>query len=109
MSRGNFINKKHQKNIAKTRIRRLFVLAEKNALHNRLELSNRYVYLARKLSMRYLVPIAGQYKRRFCKHCYFYLLPGVNCRVRINRNKIVTFCYNCKKYSRMPLRKKLLH
>jgi ribonuclease P protein subunit RPR2 len=104
MSRGNFNDKKNQKNIAKSRIRRLFILAEKCALHNKLKLSNRYVYLARKLSMRYLVPISRKYKRRFCKHCYFFLLPGVNCRIRINRNKIVTYCYNCKKYTRMPLR-----
>ncbi|MFW6120319.1 MAG: ribonuclease P protein component 4 [Petrotogales bacterium] len=97
-------NKRIQKRIAKNRIQRLFRLAEKYALRDRLELSDRYVFLARKLSMRYLVPIPKEFKRRFCKHCYSYLLPGINCRVRIHRGKIVTYCYNCKKYTRIPLR-----
>ncbi len=102
MSRGNSRNKKKQKSIAKSRIKRLFMLAEEYALSNRLSLSDRYVFLARKLSMRYLVPIPKEYKRRFCKHCYCYLLPGNNCRVRIQRSRIITYCNNCKKYSRKP-------
>ena len=102
MSRGNFRNKKKQKSIAKSRIIRLFMLAEEYALSNRLSLSNRYVFLARKLSMRYLVPIPRKYKRRFCKHCYNYFLPGNNCRVRIQRSRVITYCNNCKKYSRIP-------
>ena len=103
MSRGNFRNKKKQKSIAKNRIKRLFMLAEEYALNNKISLSNRYVFLARKLSMRYLIPIPKEYKRRFCKHCYNYLLPGSNCRVRIQRSRIITYCNNCKKYSRIPL------
>jgi ribonuclease P protein subunit RPR2 len=99
-------NKKLQKNIANKRIQRLFRLAEDYALSNRLELSDRYVFLARKISMRYLVPIPVEFKRRFCKHCYCYLLPDINCRVRIRRKSIVTYCHNCKKYMRMPLRER---
>ena len=102
MSKVNSRNKKKQKSIAKSRIKRLFMLAEEYALSNRLSLSDRYVFLARKLSMRYLVPIPIKYKRRFCKHCYSYLLPGNNCRVRIQRNRVITYCNNCKKYSRIP-------
>lgn len=104
MSRRNIWDKKLQKSIAKNRIQRLFRLAEEYALCDRLELSDRYVFLARKLSMRYLVPIPAKFKRRFCKHCYRYFLPGSNCRVRIHRSKIVTYCHNCKRYIRMPLR-----
>ncbi|UCD14474.1 MAG: hypothetical protein JSW60_03395 [Thermoplasmatales archaeon] len=104
MSRRNTGNKKIQKSIAKNRIQRLFRLAEEHALCDRFELSDRYVFLARKLSMRYLVPIPAKFKRRFCKHCYRYLLPGSNCRVRIHRGKIVTYCRKCKRYTRMPLR-----
>jgi len=103
MSRASSKNKKQLKKIAESRIKRLFNLSEEYALNERLELSNRYVFLARKMSMRYLVPIPPEYKRRFCKHCYSYLLPGKNCRVRIQRNKIVTYCNICKKYSRIPI------
>ncbi len=104
MSKGKSRNKKQQKKIAKNRIIKLFNLAEEYALSGRLKFSDRYVFLARKLSMRYLVPIPPKYKRRFCKNCYTYLLPGKNCRVRIHGKKIVTYCHNCKKYTRFPIR-----
>jgi ribonuclease P protein subunit RPR2 len=99
-------NKKTQKKIAENRINRLFQLAEEKALIDRLDLANRYVELARKISMRYLVPIPRQFKRRFCKHCYSYLLPAVNCRIRIYRGRIIIYCKNCEKYSRIPYRQK---
>ncbi len=104
MSKKRIIaDKKNQKTIAEKRIKQLFRLAEQNALSNKLNLSNRYVDLARKISMRYLVPIPSEFKRSFCKHCYQYMLPNVTCRIRINRGKIVFYCYKCKKFIRMPL------
>ena len=104
MSQRRIRKKKFQKSIAKNRIQHLFRLAEQYALNDKLYLSDRYVFLARKISMRYLVSIPREFKHQFCKHCYCYLLPGVNCRVRTRRNNIVTYCYNCKKYMRIPLR-----
>ncbi|KYK23866.1 hypothetical protein AYK24_06930 [Thermoplasmatales archaeon SG8-52-4] len=99
------IKKKNQKITAMNRIDKLFELAEKNALINRLDLSSRYVELARKISMRYLVKIPKQHKRKFCKHCYKYLLPFVTGRIRIHRGKVVIYCNNCKKFTRIPLKK----
>ncbi len=99
-------NKKTQKTIASKRIDKLLLLAENNALEGKLNLSNRYVKLARKISMKYLVPIPVELKRRFCKHCYSYLLPSVNSRYRINNKSLVIFCYNCNKYTRLPLKTK---
>ncbi|MCX6667881.1 MAG: ribonuclease P [Euryarchaeota archaeon] len=97
-------DKKIQKTIARSRINQLFLLAEKYALSGRLNLANRYVDLARKISMRYLVPMPKEFKRRFCKHCYQYLLPHVTCRIRIHRGKLVIYCHNCKNYTRIPLK-----
>jgi len=97
--------KKTQKTIANRRINQLFSLAEQNALTGKLNLANRYVELARKISMRHLVPIPKEYKRRFCKHCYSYLLPDSNSRVRIHRGKLIIYCFNCKKFTRIPLKK----
>lgn len=94
-----------QKNIARKRIVKLFQMAEKNAHLGKLDLSTRYVEIARKLSMRYLVPIPKEYKRCFCKNCYIYMLPSVTCRVRIHRRKIILQCLNCKKISRFPIGK----
>jgi len=106
MGKRNSKDKKIQKTIAKKRINQLFLMAEKKALDGRLNLSDRYVYLARKISMKYLVPIPQKYKRCFCKHCYSYLLPSVNCRFRISNSKLVIYCYNCEKYTRLPLKNK---
>lgn len=106
MTKRAIIDKKNQKTIASKRIKQLFKLAEQNALSNKLNLSDRYVDLARKISMRYLVPIPKESKRCFCKHCYQYMLPNVTCRVRIHGGKLVFYCNKCKKFSRMPLRNK---
>ena len=103
MKRRSSQDKKQQKTIALERIHRLFELAENYALKNRMPLADRYVTIARNISMKYLVPIPKEYKRRFCKHCYKYLLPGVNARVRIHKGKIVTSCVRCKNMTRMPL------
>jgi ribonuclease P protein subunit RPR2 len=104
MAKRNTKDKKIQKTIAERRIKQLFLLAEQQALNNKLNLANRYTELARKISMRYLVSIPKDYKRRFCKHCYSYLLPYVTCRIRIHRGKLIIYCYNCKRYFRIPLK-----
>lgn len=67
-------------------------------------LSNRYIYLARKIGMKYKVRIPRELKRRFCKHCYEYIVPSVNCRVRIHGGKTIYSCFNCKKFMRFPLK-----
>jgi len=105
MSKKRRITKGQQKKIATRRINRLFIMAEENALTGKLNIANRYVELARKLSMRNLTPIPKEHKRRFCKHCYSYLLPNITCRVRINSGKLVVYCYNCRRYKRIPLKK----
>lgn len=99
------INKKNQKQIALKRIQGLFELAYNKATNKDFELADRYVFIARKISMKYLVPIPNEYKRCFCKHCYCYLLPDVNSRFRIKNGKIIIFCKNCKRYTRIPFKK----
>ena len=104
MSRRNTRDKNIHKRIALSRIQRLFRLAEEYALRGRMNLADRYVFLARKIAMRYLVSIPSEFKRCFCKHCYRYLLPGVSGRIRINKGRIVVYCFNCNRYTRMPLK-----
>jgi len=105
MSNNRKRNKKLYKEIAIDRINQLFTLAEKYARLKRINLSDRYVEIARRISMKTLVPIPKQYKRRFCKHCYSYFHPNETYRVRIKKGKIVIYCFKCKKYSRIPLKK----
>ena len=69
-------------------------------------IADRYVCIARKISMKYLVSIPNKYKRCFCKHCYCYIFPNVNSRFRIKNGKIVIFCNNCEKFTRIPFKYK---
>ncbi|MDT8357784.1 MAG: ribonuclease P, partial [Methanomicrobiaceae archaeon] len=58
-------------------------------------LSDRYVALARRISMRQRVRIPRELQRRFCRKCHAYLVPGVNARVRVHRGRVVTTCLVC--------------
>jgi len=97
-------SKKEQKNISKERIIILFNQAEKTYKKN-LSLANRYITLARKLAMKSRVKIPSSLKRKFCKHCYKFLTP-TNSRVRVRDHKVIIFCENCKKYTRIPIKQK---
>lgn len=84
---------------------RLFELAD-SMFKKYPNLSNRYVFLARKISMKYKIKIPKEIKRRFCKHCNNFLYPGINLRIRLNKKKVVYYCLNCKKHMRYPYIKK---
>ena len=92
---------KKEKQIALERIKVLFQQA-KEVFKKDKSLANRYVKLARELSMKYKVRIPPNLKRRFCKNCYSYLMPGVNARIRTRNGKVVYYCMECKKYMRFP-------
>lgn len=96
-----------QKIIARKRIRELFEQAEKAFFDKELgkKYSDRYVQLARKISMRYNIKISPELQKRFCKHCYSYLQPGHNCKIRTHEGHVVYFCQNCRKYMRFPYKK----
>ena len=93
-----------RKKVALERIEILFAEAKKAANKN-LSLSQRYVSLARKLSMRYKVKIPIKYKKLFCKKCKNYFIAGKTLRVRSKNKKLVYYCYNCKRVIRYPFRK----
>ena len=93
--------KKWIRDMARQQIERLFELAE--AISGvRPELSDRYIYLAKKIGMRHRVRIPAHLKHRMCKHCGKYLVPGRTCRVRLNRNRVVVTCLSCGKQIRHP-------
>ncbi len=89
---------------AKERIIGLFKQAEEMFDKDE-KLADRYVELARKISMRFKVRIPKELKKRFCKHCYSYLVPGRNCRVRTHEGKVVYYCQKCRKCMRFPYKK----
>ena len=91
--------------IAKERINTLFEQADEVFKKDK-RLANRYVDLARKIAMKARISIPKELKRRYCKHCYSYLKPGVNSRIRTRDKKIIYYCMNCKKYMRFPIKAK---
>lgn len=102
------MRRKHQKpekfqRIAKERIGILFEQAKEMFREDR-SLSNRYIQLARKISMRYKVKIPTQLKRRFCKNCHKFLVPGANLRIRSHKGRTIYYCLECKSFIRFPNR-----
>ncbi len=94
-------NKDLSKKIAEERIEILFELAERN-FKTHPDRTKRYVELARAIGMRYRVRLTREQKRKICKHCYSYLVPGNNCRIRLNDGTVQTACFKCGRLSRYP-------
>ena len=98
------IPKAKQKEIAKERVQILFKQAEDNFSKNK-SLANRYITLARKVAMKVKIRIPLELKRKFCKHCYKFLMPGINSRVRTRDGKVIISCFECKKFTRIPVKR----
>lgn len=95
-----------KKQIALQRIHILFRLA-KEVVHEDPSLAQRYVKIARKIAMGTKLRLPREYRRLVCRHCKSFILPGVNCRVRIQSRRephMVVTCLNCGRHSRMPLK-----
>jgi len=98
-------NKKELQQVALKKIKTLFQEARVQFDENP-SLSDRYIKLARKIAMKVNLSIPKEYKRRFCRHCYSYLVPSKNCRVRINKSRVIYYCLKCKKFMRFVIKKK---
>ena len=61
-----------------------------------------HMSLAAKIGMRYNVRLPRDLKRRYCRKCHAFLVPGKNCRVRISRGKVTTTCGVCGDVRRIP-------
>ncbi|MBU0615632.1 MAG: ribonuclease P [Nanoarchaeota archaeon] len=85
---------------AKERVKKMFKEAE---LAQDKDTADLLVEKARRTAMKHKLKMPREYKRRFCKHCYSYLIPGKNCRVRTREGKVIYCCKECKKYMRFPI------
>jgi ribonuclease P protein subunit RPR2 len=92
--------------IARERIKILGELAIKRAKEGDIELANRYIYLARKIGMRYNVRLPKDLKRRYCKYCYKFLLPGKTSQHRMKHGILTVKCLNCNGIMRYPVKNK---
>jgi len=94
------------KQIAMNRVDTLFRLA-KEVIHKDPGLAQHYVRVARKIAMAVRLKLPKEYRRQICRHCKSFILPNVNCRVRIQPKRephVVITCFNCGKHSRIPLK-----
>jgi ribonuclease P protein subunit RPR2 len=101
-----------ERNVAKQIAReRIEVLLNRalESMHANAELAQRYVEIAKKIGMRYKVRIPKQRKLFLCRGCKKFLVPGINCRVRIQQKRephLALTCLECKHVKRIPLREK---
>lgn len=86
------------------RITILLGLAEKSAKTNP-ERSRRYVRLARKLAMRHRAKL-GKAKRKFCRQCSLFFIPGFNVKVRlVPRKKKILYECACGSKAYLPYKR----
>ncbi|MBI5066016.1 ribonuclease P [Candidatus Woesearchaeota archaeon] len=96
MTKKKFSNKQ-----AMTEIKVLFEKSKELFGKNK-ELANNYVRKARNLAMKHRMRLPLELRRKFCKDCYSYLVPGTNSRVRTKEGKVVITCFECKGFTRIP-------
>ena len=92
-----------QQQIAKERIKLLFKQAKEDFKEDS-KLSDKHVKVARRIAMKYKIRLSSELKKRFCKNCHKYLVPGVNCRIRLHKHRLIYYCFNCKHYMRYPVK-----
>jgi len=91
-----------ERKIALERIDILFRLAEREAVAGNSARADRYASLAAKIGMRYNVRLPREFKRRYCRRCHAFLVPGKNCRVRVSRGLVTSTCGVCGDIRRFP-------
>ena len=94
--------------IAQERIRTLFNQAEQTFPEDP-DLAQRYVDLARRIAMRTRSHLPRDLRRRVCRGCKAYLVPGATSRTRIRQRRephVATTCLKCGHTTRIPLGEK---
>ncbi len=94
-------NRSLERRIAKERMEILMQLAEE-AFHGDRMLARRYVELARRIGMKYNLRFPRRWKRRFCRRCGAFLVPGANLRVRCRKMRVIFTCMECGAVRRVP-------
>ncbi len=91
-----------ERRIARERIEILFGLAEEEAVRGNLPRATRYAQLARRIGMRYNVPLPSPHRRSICRSCGAYLDPGTSASVRVRHTRVIITCKGCGRILRFP-------
>jgi len=92
---------REKRRIAGERIDVLFNLAERVFPYSP-DLANRYVEIALAVQQKARIRLPRKWKRRYCRKCHSFLVPGVNARVRLRNGHVVIKCLECGHISRYP-------
>jgi|TARA_B100001971_G_scaffold195525_1_gene202415 ribonuclease P protein subunit RPR2 len=92
--------KKQQKESALAEVRGIFDQA-KQVFDKKPDLAHKYAKKARRIALKYKIKLPLVLKRRICKNCHSYLVPGKNLRVRTRKGNVVYYCLECKKFMRV--------
>ena len=97
--------------IALQRIQWLFRLAYQTIPHDK-ELAQRYITIARQIAMAAKIRLPCEYRRMICRHCKKLIVPGINCRVRLQPRRephVVVTCLECGGHMRIPIKRQGNH
>ena len=92
--------KNQQKKLALDEITTILDKA-KEVFDRKPDLAHKYAKKARRTALKYKLKLPLKLKRRICKNCHGYLVPGKNLRVRTHRGHVVYYCLECKKFMRI--------
>ncbi|WP_165075099.1 ribonuclease P protein component 4 [Methanogenium sp. MK-MG] len=99
---GKKRQQKSRRPIAKERIEILFSEAE-NAARDNQDRAREYIMRARRIAMRERIAVPLVWKRKFCRKCSSFLIPGINVRIRIHQSRIIITCRVCGHQWRCPV------
>ncbi|MEE9237257.1 MAG: hypothetical protein V3U52_05660 [Thermoplasmata archaeon] len=101
-----------ERRIARERMEILFRQAEREAIRGARSRgarsrgtrsrATRYAQLARRIGMRYNVPLTPAFRRLLCRSCGSYMDPGSNASVRLRRSRVIITCRTCGRIYRFP-------
>jgi len=105
---GKAMTDRQTEKIAMERVRILFKLAEE-AFPADPARAQRYVDLARRIAMRTRLRLPRDLRRRVCRRCKAFLVPGATSRTRIRQHRephVAVTCLKCGATARIPLRRR---
>jgi ribonuclease P protein subunit RPR2 len=88
--------------IAEERIARLAALAREATRDREVDRGREYVRLARRIAERNRCGLPREFDRFTCDRCDAYLVPDVNCRVRLQEGSHVVIRCDCGATDRYP-------
>jgi ribonuclease P protein subunit RPR2 len=96
------IAKKAQKESSLQQVRSLFDAAAVIFPKNPAE-AHKLTAKAHTIVLRSKLKLPAVLKKRYCKHCKAFWMPGKTVRVRLAKGRIIYSCLSCRKIQRMPL------